>query len=209
MLNLFQNATANRGRGFLAIFRHLGAMGLFALTILDSSPMPTFGGPDILIAILVVTRRDPWYEYAAVATLGSTIGAAITFRLARKAGAAYLENKFGHARVTSFLDIYQKWGTGLLAASTAIPFPFPTSLVFAMAGASNGRLPPFLTVVAVSRGVRYTIIALIADQYGRKFIGILRHPGQYWGWLLLLAVLVLGLTVTGVWINQRIAARSA
>lgn len=71
MLNLLlQNA--NRGRTFFSTFRHLGALGIFFLTILDSSPVPTFGGPDILLAILVATRRDPWYEYTAVATVGST-----------------------------------------------------------------------------------------------------------------------------------------
>jgi membrane protein YqaA with SNARE-associated domain len=80
---LLQNV--NRGRSFLSTFRHLGALGLFFLTILDSSPVPTFCGPDILLTILVTTHRDPWYEYVAVATVGSTIGAYITFRLARKA----------------------------------------------------------------------------------------------------------------------------
>src|ERR1700691_4956659 len=116
MLNaLLQNA--NRGRTFLSTFRHLGAFGIFALTILDSSPIPTFGGPDILLAILVSTRLNPWYEYAAVATVGSTIGAYITFRLARKAGDAYLESKFGHARVAALLGIFKKWGTGTLIAT--------------------------------------------------------------------------------------------
>src|SRR5579862_1688572 len=130
MLNFFQTATLNRGRTFLSVFRHLGAFGLFFLSILDSSPLPTFGGPDILIAILVSTRRNPWYEYAAVATLGSTIGAYMTFRLARRAGEAYLESKFRQTRVSSVLNIFKKWGTGTLIASTAVPFPFPTSLVF-------------------------------------------------------------------------------
>src|SRR5579872_1359371 len=130
MLNaLLQNA--NRGRSVFSEFRHLGALGLFVLAILDSSPVPTFGGPDILIAILVATRRNPWYEYAIVATAGSTIGAYITFRLARKAGEAYLESKFGHAKVSASLALFKKFGTGTLVASTAIPFPFPTSLVFA------------------------------------------------------------------------------
>jgi len=209
MLNLlFQNARPNRGRGFLAIFRHLGALGLFFLTILDSSPVPTFGGPDILLAILVATRRNPWYEYAAVAVVGSTIGAYITFRLARKAGQAYLESKFGHTAVLSSLDVFKKWGTGTLVASTAIPFPFPTSMVFAAAGASDFGLAKFLTVVAASRCVRYTVIALVADRYGRSFIGILRHPTQYWGWLLLFSVVVLILIGGGILFNKKLAARA-
>ena len=57
------------------MFRHLGG-GVF-LAILDSTPLPTFGGPDILMAILAASHRNPWYEYAAVATTGSVIGAYI------------------------------------------------------------------------------------------------------------------------------------
>ena len=74
MLNAFiQNARRHRGHGLTSMFRHLGALGLFFLAILDSSPLPTFGGPDILTAILAASHRNPWYEYAAVATGGSVI----------------------------------------------------------------------------------------------------------------------------------------
>src|SRR5215813_14123843 len=74
--------------------RHLGAAGLFFLAILDSSPIPTFGGPDILTAILAAGHRPLWYEYAASVTAGSVVGAYLTFRVARSAGSAYLDQKF-------------------------------------------------------------------------------------------------------------------
>ena len=192
-----------RPRSFTSIFRHLGALGLFFLAILDSSPLPTFGGPDILIAILAGSRRNPWWEYAAVATAGSIIGAYFTFRLARKAGAAYLDSKFGTGRVSKLLKIFEKWGTGALAASTAIPFPFPTSMFFAAAGASNYRMGHFLAVVGIGRAVRYSAIALIADLYGRHFIRMITHPGQYWGWTLLFAATTFGLIAAGILINRR------
>jgi len=203
MLNVVLQ-TAKRGRSFLSTFRHLGALGLFFLTILDSSPVPTFGGPDILLAILVTTRRNPWYEYVAVATAGSTIGAYITFRLAHKAGEAYLESKFGQAKVSAFLGLFKKWGTGTLVASTAIPFPFPTSLVFAAAGASKYPLGKYLAVVAGSRGVRYAVIAVVADLYGRSFVRMFQHPTQYWGWLLLFTAAILALIGAGILFNRRL-----
>src|SRR5215831_7355740 len=102
----------------LRFFRHLGALGLFFLAILDGTPLPTFGGPDILLVILVATRRNPWYEYTATATAGAVIGAYITFRLARKAGQAYLESKFGQKRIPSLLKTFERWGTGVLVASS-------------------------------------------------------------------------------------------
>lgn len=200
---LLQNA---KGGTVLSMFRHLGALGLFFLTILDSSPAPTFGGPDILLAILVGTHRDPWYESAAVATLGSTIGAYITFRLARKAGQAYLESKFGQARAARFLGVFKRWGTGSLVATTAIPFPFPTSLVFAAAGASKYPLGRYLAIVGVSRGVRYTAIAVLADLYGRQIVRVFRHPTQYWGWLLVFTLGVVMLVGAGIVVNRRFLA---
>jgi membrane protein YqaA with SNARE-associated domain len=188
------------------MFGHLGALGLFFLAIIDSSPLPTFGGPDILTAILAGRQTNPWYEYAAVATAGSVMGAYLTFRIARKAGSAYLHSKFGSQKVDGLLHIFQKWGTGALVASTAIPFPFPTSLFFAAAGASNYGVGRFLTVVTICRGARYTLIAIIADHYGRHFIRVLRHPVQYWGWLLLFAAVIVSVILAGIVVNKRLAA---
>ena len=206
MLNvLLQTASPARGRSFASIFRHLGALGLFFLAILDSSPLPTFGGPDILIAILAASHRNPWYEYAAVATAGSVIGAYLTFRIARKAGSAYLNSKFGEGKVSALLKVFKKWGTGTLVASTTIPFPFPTSMFFAIAGASDYRMGKYLAIVTICRAVRYATIAIAADRYGRHLIRILQHPTQYWGWLLLFAAMIFGLIAGGVLINRRLA----
>lgn len=206
---LLQNTKAARRQGFTAIFRHLGASGLFLLAVLDSSPLPTFGGPDILIVVLAASHRDPWYEYVAATAAGSVIGAYLTFRLAHRAGSAYLHSKFGKGRVSSVLRIFEDWGTGVLAISSAVPFPFPTSMFFAAAGASGYPLKRFLAIVAICRAARYTAIAVVADLYGRHFIRVLRHPMQYWGWLLLAIALVSTLAAAGILINRRLTHASA
>src|SRR5215469_14443516 len=121
----------------LTTLRHLGAAGLFFLAILDSTPLPTFGGPDIVTAVLAAGHRPLWYEYAASATAGSVIGAYFTFRLARKAGSAYLDKKFKKGKLSKFLKIFKQWATGTLIASTVIPLPTPTSMFFAAAGAGD------------------------------------------------------------------------
>jgi membrane protein YqaA with SNARE-associated domain len=187
-------------------FRHLGAFGLFLLAILDGSPVPTFAGPDILTAILAASHRNPWYEYAAVATSGGVIGAYLTFRLARGAGAAYLDQKFKKGTVARTMRLYEHWGTSALLVSALIPFPFPTSMLFAAAGISNYRTSKFLGVVAFGRGLRYATIALVADRYGRHFIRALRHPGQYWPWLVLCAVIIFALTMGAILVNRTFAA---
>jgi membrane protein YqaA with SNARE-associated domain len=210
MLNvLIQSVTPSRGHGITSVLGHLGALGLFFVAIIDSSPLPTFGGPDILTAILAGRQTNPWYEFAAVATAGSVIGAYFTFRIARTAGSAYLHSRFGNRKVDAMLQFFQKWGTGVLVASTAIPFPFPTSLLFAAAGASKYSVARFLTVVTICRGARYTLVAIIADHYGRHIVRVLLHPVQYWGWLLLFAALILSVILAGVMLNKRLAAATA
>lgn len=218
MLNLLLQA--HRGRRsptLLSTLRHLGAAGLFGLAILDSSPLPTFAGSDILTAILAASHRPLWYEYAASATAGSVLGAYITFRVARRAGSAYLDNKFKKSKLAKFLKLFRKWGTGTLAASAAIPLPSPTSMFFAAAGASDYPRGRFVTVVTLARGIRYFGIALIAAHYGRHFLRVLRHPLQYWGWLLVFVAISVAFIVGGIvasrWAesstSEREAARAA
>jgi len=212
MVNLLlqkARTTARSGQSLSSMFRHLGALGLFSLAILDSSPLPTFAGPDILTAILSASHRDPWYEYALVATAGSVIGAYLTFRLARHAGSAYLDHKFKKGRVAAILKLFKKSSDGALFASCAIPFPFPTSMLFAAAGVSNYKLGKFLAIVALGRGIRYAAIALVADHYGRHFIRALRHPSQFWGWWLLLIALGFAMILAGILFNRRLAAAPA
>jgi membrane protein YqaA with SNARE-associated domain len=190
----------------VAYLRHLGALGLFLLAILDSSPLPTFGGPDILTAVLAASHGSTWYEYAIAASLGSVIGAYLTFRLARRAGMSYLRKKFGQKRVPTLLKIYAKSETGVLTVSSAVPFPFPTSVFFAAAGASNYNLRKFIAVVAISRAARYSLIAILADYYGRHFISVVSHPDRYWGWLVFFAAVIAALAATGILINRKLEA---
>ncbi len=187
----------------LSTLLHLGAAGLFFLAIIDSSPLPTLAGPDILTAILAGSHRPLWYEYAASATAGSVVGAYFTFRVARRAGSAYLDKKFKKSRLAKFLKFFRRWGTGTLVASTAIPLPTPTSMFFAAAGASNYPKGKFLAVVAVSRAVRYFGIAFIAGHYGR-LLRVLRHPVQHWGWLLLFLALAGALVAGGILASHRL-----
>ncbi len=210
MLNLLLQAQRRRRGGTLtSTLLHLGAVGLFFIAILDSSPLPTFGGLDILTAILAASRRNPWYEYGATATAGSVLGAYITFRFARKAGSAYLDKKFKKGKVSKVLKVFKKWGTGTLVASTAIPFPTPTSLLFAAAGASDYPLPKFLIVVGICRAVRYFGIAFIASEYGRGLIRVLRHPMEHWGWLAFAIAMIASLIAGGILIGRRLETEPA
>jgi len=195
---------ARHPQGIAALVRHLGGLGLFLFAIVDSSPIPTFGGLDILTAILAARQREPWYYYAAAATAGSVIGAYLTFRMGRKAGLDYLNRKFKKRKVAKLLKYFQRWGTGALAVSTAVPLPFPTSTFFAVAGALDYPLREFIVIVALSRAVRYGAIAAIASHYGRRFVVGLRHLGGHSGWLLAIAAAVVIAVTAAIVLRKRL-----
>ena len=205
MLSLVVPSQRRRaGRSFTSTLVHLGAAGLFFLAILDSTPLPTFGGPDILTAILAASHHPLWYEYAASATAGSVIGAYFTFRLARQAGSAYLDKKFKKGKLSKFLKLFKHWGTGTLIASTAVPLPTPTSMFFAAAGAGDYPEGRFLIIVTVCRAVRYFGVAFIASHYGRHLLRVLRHPLQHWGWMALFVALMVALVAGGLSASRRL-----
>jgi len=201
LINLIQSGTKSRSVSITAALFHLGGFGLFFFGILDSLPLPIFAGSDILIAILAASHRSPWYEFAVIATAGSLIGAYITFRLARRAGLAYLHSKFGSGRVPIILRLFERWDTGALVIATVIPF-FPASVFFAAAGASNYRMRKYFTIVLLCRALRYSFLAVLADHYGSQFTYIIQHPAQYRGWLLFFAAIIAGTVASVIVINK-------
>jgi membrane protein YqaA with SNARE-associated domain len=199
-----QPAARRHTVNYMTWLRHMGVFGLFLLAIADSTPLPTFAGPDILTAIFAARHRDPWYYYAAVTTIGSVIGACITYRMAQRAGAGYLREKFGERKVAKLLAFFKKWGTGALVLSSAVPFPSPTSAFFAAAGVLNYRRRNFVVVVTLSRAARYAAIASIASHYGRHFILALRHPAKYYGVLLVIAGAVFVLVLAAILLHRQL-----
>src|SRR5438067_7676002 len=72
---------------------HLGGAGLILLGIVDQSFVPIPGGMDAITIVLAAGHRNLWLYYAAMATVGTVLGAFLTYRLSKKGGKAALEKK--------------------------------------------------------------------------------------------------------------------
>jgi hypothetical protein len=53
------------------------------------------------------------------------------------------------------------------------------------------------------------LAAILADHYGRHFTRVVRHPGDYWGWLLLALVVIAALAATAILIYRRFETADA
>ena len=204
----FLELAVRQPSGLVSLIRHWGGFGLFLLGILDSSPVPGFSGPDILIAILAARKIHAWYYYTVIATAGSLIGSFMTFSIARRAGEGYLIRKFGERKISPLVKSFKRWGTGCLVVTGLFPLPFPTTAFVAIAGVLEYPLRLLLVVIAVCRAIRYGLIAVIASRYGGQFIRALRHLGRVPVWALV-TILAAILMAAGLVLARRIRAKRA
>lgn len=150
---------------------HLGAVGLFGISLLDACPfpLPIPGTTDLLLLILIARRGNPWL-LVALAVLGAVIGAFTTWSAGKKGGEAALHRyvpKRYYDRITGWV---KKHGAAAVAVSAINPPPVPLMPFLAAAGALGVPRGRFLASFTIARTVRYSIVAWLGVRYGRHMI---------------------------------------
>jgi len=159
----------------VSTFRHwvfrLGGIGLILVALVDNSFIPIPGGLDVFTILLSSGRHDLWWYYAIMSTVGSVIGAYLTYRIGEKGGEEALEKKIGKQRAEKVYKRVDKAGFSSVFISVLIPPPFPIVPVLLAAGALKIPTRKFLSAVAVGRAVRFTIDAMLGVFFGRAILG--------------------------------------
>jgi membrane protein YqaA with SNARE-associated domain len=173
------------------VVRRFGGPGLIALGLLDNSVIPLPGSMDACTILLAAARREPWWYYAIMATIGGVLGGYLTYRLGRKGGQETLEKKLSKKRADQVCRIFQRYGFWSISIGAVCPPPTPIVPVLVAAGALKYPPQKFLLALTLGRGVRYTLLAYLGHYYGRH---ILHWLGHYYQPLL---YILIGLGVVG------------
>ncbi|GAJ28236.1 YqaA family protein [Acidomonas methanolica] len=159
---------------FLSLYRRMMALAaarharlwLFAVAFAEASffPLPV----DLMLAPMVLARRDRAWELAALCTAGSVAGALAgwllgAFLLAHVA-LPIVRFYHGEATLTLLQHRFDEYGVAIILLKGLTPIPF--KLVTLAAGAAHFALLPFLAACVVTRGARFFLLA-----------GLLRHFG--------------------------------
>jgi membrane protein YqaA with SNARE-associated domain len=162
-------------------FRHwvfrLGGLGLILVALIDNSFIPIPGGLDVFTILLSSGRHDLWWYYVLMSTVGSVIGAYLTYRIGEKGGEEVLERKIGKQRADKVYKRVESAGLTSVVVSVLIPPPFPIVPVLLAAGALKMPVRKFLSGIALGRAIRFTIDALLGIFFGRP---IVRFFAQYY-----------------------------
>jgi membrane protein YqaA with SNARE-associated domain len=182
----------------------LGGPGLFTVAALDSSFVSLPQINDLLV-VLMVTQHKAWMPYyAAMATLGSVAGCSVIYLLAKKGGEAVLRRRVASHRVDHALELYRRYGLLALMVPALLPPPAPFKLFVLGAGIAGVRPLKFVLGVAIARGLRYTILGILAVYYGDAALELMRTHGPVVG-LSLAGLIVVAAIAWFVWRRRRTA----
>jgi membrane protein YqaA with SNARE-associated domain len=150
--------------------RHLGGLGLIFLGVADNSVVPLPGSMDVLTIWLAARQPSWWLYYAGMATLGALIGGYITYGLARKGGKEAFERKLPKRKAEKVYQRFERWGFWAVVIPAILPPPFPIVPFLLAAGALQYSKKKFLGALALGRGIRFTIVAVLGAVYGNHIV---------------------------------------
>lgn len=155
---------------FWGTLKRLGGLGLILMGLLDSSVIPTPGGQDALTIVLAAGEKEWWPYYAAMAVIGSVLGAYLTYRLGRKGGEEALEQRLSKRKRERVKRIFEKWGFGAIFIPAIMPPPVPISPFLLSAGAMDYPMKKYLLAITLGRSIRFGLVAYFASIYGRRVL---------------------------------------
>lgn len=163
----------------------LGGPGLILLGLADNSVVPLPGSIDALTIILAAHRKEMWWYYAVMATIGGVVGGYLTFRLGHKGGEEALEKKISQKRAKKVYSIFNKYGFWAVVVPALLPPPVPIVPFLLTAGALKYSRKKFVAALTLGRGIRYTIVAYLGRTYGGWILNV---AGKYYRPLLITVI---------------------
>jgi membrane protein YqaA with SNARE-associated domain len=200
-LTTFLALLASR-KQLMHFFFHFGLVGLFVVSIVDSSfvPLPIPGVTDIMV-ILYAAGHANVFLLVAIATAGSAIGGLVSHAVGQAGGIAFLQKHVPKRLLKSITHWMESHAIISVALPAILPPPVPLSPFVLVAGAVHMSRRKFMTAFTLSRLARHIIAAWIGVHYGRTFLHLWNRFSAKWAVTILITfwTITLVFAAIGVW----------
>lgn len=142
---------------------------LFAVAFMESSffPIP----PDVLLMPMVLACLDKAFRYATICTLGSVLGGIAGYLIGYffhdTVGMGIVEFYNAEAKFDKLKTWYDAYDVYIVALAGVSPIPYKVFTI--LSGMLQANFVGFVTASALSRGLRFFLIATLLWKGGAKF----------------------------------------
>ena len=155
----------------LSASRHAG-WWLALVSFAESSVFPI--PPDVLLVPMVLARPERAWRLALICTASSVVGGLlgyfIGYALYDQVAAPLIRFYHYEAAAQNFIDRFNEWGLWVILIKGLTPIPY--KIVTITSGLTHFNLALFVVASAVTRGLRFFVVAALLKRYGR--------PVQQW-----------------------------
>ncbi|WP_109486342.1 YqaA family protein [Occallatibacter savannae] len=177
---------------------HIGYFGPLVMGILDSSFLVLPFGNDLVVVGLVAQHPKGIALYVISAAVGSCLGAILLALVSRKLGEEGIRRIAGDRRYEKLRKrVGERSAIAVFLAGIAPP-PFPFTTVIAAVGALDYPIWRIIAVNFLARGLRFTILAILALKFGKAVLEIAKSPAFEWTMIGFIAICVIASAVS-IW----------
>jgi membrane protein YqaA with SNARE-associated domain len=164
---------------------------LAALTFAESVffPIP----PDVLLAPMVLSKPDKAWSFATLTTVASVLGGAVGYALGYFMFEPWIQPiivEVGYqGKLDSIMAWFHDWGIWVVFLAGFSPIPY--KLFTVTAGFLQMAFIPFIIVSAISRGLRFFMVAGLIKWGGATMEKRLRRWVDVLGWVIVTLMILL------------------
>jgi membrane protein YqaA with SNARE-associated domain len=131
-----------------------------------------FVPPDVMLAPMVLARRERAWTYALVCTLSSVLGGLIGYAIGAAATGLAMDLFAMSGRMQAFRDfqcLFHQWGAAVIVIKGFTPVPY--MILTLASGITHFSLPVFVGASLLTRGGRFFLeAALLQHPHAKAFV---------------------------------------
>lgn len=148
--------------------------------------------PDVMLAPMVLAKPEKAWGFASLATFSSVIGGIVGYLLGYLMFEPWIQPliiEFGYqARFDQIMTWFSQWGIWVVFLAGFSPVPY--KLFTLSSGLLQMAFVPFLLASAISRGMRFFLVASLMKLGGKPMEEKLRQWVDAIGWSVVIIVVV-------------------
>ncbi len=148
--------------------------------------------PDVLLAPMVLAKREKAWYYAGLTTIASVVGGIVGYFLGAYLFEPLIAPAIDSMGYTERFDVavgwFNEWGVWVVFIAGFSPIPY--KLFTVSAGFLNMLFVPFLIASAVGRGTRFFLVAGLIRWGGEPFEKKLKQWVDILGWAFVVLIII-------------------